>query len=155
MATKTLPYENTSAGPRALGEIQKFLQGFGCTSFGSMLNWELGELVLQFEHKSRRVSISASFKGYAAAYLKCHPYTSQKQRSRVDYEKKALEIGSRAVYSILRDWIKGQITAIEVGMLTFEAAFLGQILLPNGNTVIQQIKLTPNILPGIEHRPES
>jgi hypothetical protein len=39
--------------------------------------------------------------------------------------------------SILRDWIKGQITAIEVGLLTFEGAFLGQILLPSGKTVLE------------------
>ncbi len=153
MSTKTLPYENSTAGARALGEIQKLLQGFGCASFGSMLNWETGELVLQFEHKGRRISIAASFRGYAATYLKYHPYSYRMRGTKQDYEKKALEIGSRATYSILRDWIKGQITAIEVGMLSFEGAFLGQILLPNGNTVMQQIKLTPNLLPGIEHNP--
>jgi hypothetical protein len=42
-----------------------------------------------------------------------------------------------ATCSILRDWIKGQITAVEVGILTFEGAFLGQLLLPNGRTVLE------------------
>lgn len=42
-----------------------------------------------------------------------------------------------AVYSVLRDWIKGQVTAIETGILSFEGAFLGQILLSNGQTVLE------------------
>ncbi len=66
--------------------------------------------------------------------------------TRADHEAKALKVGGVAVYSILRDWVKGQVTAIEIGMLTFEAAFLSHILLPNGQTVIdhvQQQKLLP------------
>jgi hypothetical protein len=45
-----------------------------------------------------------------------------------------------AVYSILRDWIKGQITAIETGILSFEGAFLGQIMLPSGRTVLEHVE---------------
>jgi hypothetical protein len=41
---------------------------------------------------------------------------------------------------MLRDWIKGQVTAVESGILTFEGAFLGQILLPSGRTVLQHIE---------------
>ena len=48
-----------------------------------------------------------------------------------------MEIASVAVYSILRDWIRGQVTAIETGILSFEGAFLGQILLSNGQTVLE------------------
>ncbi|WP_282259599.1 hypothetical protein [Stenotrophomonas sp. PS02301] len=42
--------------------------------------------------------------------------------------------------------MKGQLTAIEIGILTFEAAFLSHNLLPSGETVIenvQQQKLLP------------
>lgn len=53
---------------------------------------------------------------------------------------KALKTGGIAVYSILRDWVKGQVTAIEIGMLTFEAAFLSHILLPSGATVIEHVQ---------------
>ena len=41
---------------------------------------------------------------------------------------------------MLRDWIKGQVIAIETGMLSFEAAFLGQIMLPTGETVLERIE---------------
>jgi len=56
------------------------------------------------------------------------------------HEVKAKKIGQIAVYSILRDWIKGQITAVEVGMMSFEGAFLGQILLPDGLTVLERVQ---------------
>jgi hypothetical protein len=43
-------------------------------------------------------------------------------------------------YSILRDWIKGQITAVEYGILSFEGAFLGQIMLSSGEMVMEHIE---------------
>lgn len=132
-----LPYEKATSGEKALGEIQKLLRGFGCNKFGSMIDNDKGELLIQFEYRQRPVSVKASFSGYAQAYLKEHPYTSRMQKTRVEHERRALDIASIAVYSILRDWIKGQITAIETGILSFEGAFLGQILLPNGKTVME------------------
>jgi hypothetical protein len=65
----------------------------------------------------------------------------------------AKQIGGVAVYSILRDWIKGQVTAVETGILSFEGAFLGQILLENGKTVEEHITST-GIL-QIEHKAAS
>ena len=133
----SLPYENTTAGDKALGEIQKFLRAFGCTSFGSMIDDEKGEILVQFKYRDKQVTVPASIKGYAAAWLKAHPYSSRIRCTRVEHERKALDVASVAVYSILRDWIKGQITAIETGVLSFEGAFLGQIMLPNGKTILE------------------
>jgi len=39
-----------------------------------------------------------------------------------------------------QDWIKGQITAIETGMLSFDAAFLPYIVLPDGRTVLDRLQ---------------
>ena len=39
-----LPYENSTSGERALGEIQKILRGFGCSKFGSMVDDEAQEM---------------------------------------------------------------------------------------------------------------
>lgn len=132
-----LPYENSTSGERALGDIQKLLRGFGCSKFGSMVDDDIQEIMVQFEYHGQPVSVKASIRGYAAAWLKEHPYTSRTRSSKPDYERKAMEIASTAVYSILRDWIKGQITAIETGILTFEGAFLGQLLLKSGKTVLE------------------
>lgn len=147
----TLPYENATSGERALGEIQKLLRGFGCNQFGSMVDDDLKEIMVQFMYRERRVTIKASVRGYAAAWLKEHrparpDKTNEQARLR---EKKAMDIASVAVYSILRDWIKGQITAIETGILTFEGAFLGQIMLPSGKTVLEHAAAS-NLLPMID-----
>ena len=147
-----LPYENATSGTAAVGEMQKIIQRFGATSFGHMEDYASGELLVQFEHHGRRVSIRANAKGYAAAWLKEHPYNhSRMRKTRADHEAEALKRGKIAVYSILRDWIKGQVTAVEIGMLTFEGAFLGNLLLPNGQTILEHLATT-NVL-QIEARP--
>jgi hypothetical protein len=136
----SLPYENATSGERAVQDMQKLLRGFGCSRFGHMLDYDKGELLVQFEHKGRPVSVKASIAGYAAAWLREHPYGYRTRCSKVEHERKAKEIASVAVYSILRDWIKGQITAIETGILSFEGAFLGQIMLPSGRTVLEHVE---------------
>lgn len=133
----SLPYENASSGDRALGDMQKILRHFGCNKFGNMVDDENGELLVQFEYRGRKVSVKASYRGYAAAWLKEHPHTHRTRATKVEHERKAMQIASVAVYSVLRDWIKVQVTAIETGILTFEGAFLGPILLPSGKTVLE------------------
>lgn len=147
-----LPYENATSGNNAINEIQKMLRGFGCTKFATGEDFETGELFIQFEHRGRMVNLKASARGYAAAWLKAHPYGPRVRATRAEHEAKALKIGSIAVYSILRDWVKGQVTAIEIGMLTFEAAFLSHILLPSGLSVIEHIE-QQKLLPAPESRP--
>ena len=142
----TLPYSSATSGKTAMAEIQRILQGFGATSFGFMEDFEDGTLTVQFVWRERRVTIKANAKGYAAALLREKPYTHRSRGTRADYEAKALKQGQIAVYSILRDWIKGQVTAVEVGMLSFEGAFLGQILLPNGETIMERVERQPDIL---------
>lgn len=133
----SLPYENTTAGNKALADLQTLLRRFGCNKFGSMQDDGEGVLLVQFEYKGQMVSVKASINGYAQAWLKEHPYTSRMRKSKLEHERAAKEVASVAVYSILRDWVKGQIMAIETGVLSFEGAFLGQILLPSGKTVLE------------------
>lgn len=136
----SLPYENATSGNNAINDIQKMLRSFGCQRFATGEDYETGELVIQFEHRGRQVQLKASAKGYAAAWLREHPYGPRVRSTLSEHSAKALRIGGVAVYSILRDWMKGQVTAIEIGILTFEAAFLPHILLPNGQTVIDHVK---------------
>jgi hypothetical protein len=142
-----LPYENTTSGERALDDIRKVLGAFGCAQFGTSVDTETSEVLVHFKYRGRNVLVKASWKGYAAAWLKEHPYNpSRHRKSKVEYERQAIEVGQVAVYSILRDWIKGQVTAIETGVMQFEGAFLGQILLPSGKTVVEEVterKLLP------------
>lgn len=64
----TLPYENATSGKRAIDDMQKLLQEFGCGSFGQMMDFEKGELLVQFTYRGKQVSVKASAKGYAAAW---------------------------------------------------------------------------------------
>lgn len=136
----SLPYENATSGNNAINEIQKMLRAFGCTKFGTGEDFETGELFVQFEHRGRMVNLKANAKGYAAAWLREHPFGPRTRGSRADHEARALKIGGVAVYSILRDWVKGQVTAVEIGMMSFEAAFLSHILLPSGLSVIEHVQ---------------
>ena len=142
-----LPYERACTGDRALAEIEKLLRGFGCNKVGNWMDYDVMTLTIQFEYRGQPVQVKASAKGYAAAYLREHPYDHARMRkSKSQHDKAALDQGMVAMYSILRDWIKGQIMAVETGILTFEGAFLGQLLLPSGLTVLehaQQQKLLP------------
>ncbi len=134
-----LPYENATTGKSAVDEMRKLLQGFGATSFGVMEDFAQGKLLVQFEYRGRQITVTASSAGYAAAWLKQHPWSPRMKTSPAGHEKRALVQGQISVYSILRDWIKGQITAVEIGMLSFEGAFLAQIRLPNGETVLERV----------------
>ena len=136
----SLPYENTTAGQKALSEIQKLLRDFGCNKFGVMNDDDEGTLLVQFEYRSKPVSVKASITGYAAAWVKEHPYTSRTRCTRTEHERKANQVASIAVCSIIRDWVKAQIMIIETGVLSFEGAFLGQILLSDGHTVLEHVE---------------
>lgn len=144
-----LPYQNATSGSKAMEDVQKILQRFGVQNFGHMQNFEKGELVVQFTFRDIPICVRASAKGYAAAYLRENPYNSRRVKGRAEYEKAALDIGAKAVYSILRDWIKGQVMAIESGILTFDGAFLGQMMLPTGQTILERVSET-KMLPQLE-----
>ena len=144
-----LPYENATSGKNAIAEMQRLCRKFGADDFGIKESFKTGNVLVQFELRGRVVQIEASAKGYAAAWLREHPHTHRMKSSKSQHKAKALKQGNIAVYSILRDWIKGQVTAIEIGMLSFEGAFLGQILLPDGKTVLDHVQ-SKNLLPAPE-----
>ena len=148
----TLPYEKATSGKNAIADMQRICQKFGADDFGIKESFRTGSVLVQFELHGRVVQIEASAKGYAAAWLREHPYTTRMRSTRPQHEAKALKQGNIAVYSILRDWIKGQVTAVEIGMLTFEGAFLGQILLPDGKTVLDHVE-SKNLLAAPEAKP--
>jgi hypothetical protein len=135
-----LPYENATSGKAAIDDMQKILRVFGAKAFGTLEDFEAGEVMVHFQIGERRVTVRASFAGYAAAWIREHPYSSRIRVSEAAHRQRAHKQGEIAVWSILRDWIKGQVTAIQVGMLSVDGAFLGQILLPTGETVLDRVQ---------------
>lgn len=137
--SKALPYEGTSAGAKAFDEIEKLLRRYGCTNFGRMSDWDRGTSIVVFEHRGRKVHMEASWKGYAEMWLKAHPYSHRMRTTRQQHEARAREMGEMAVPSILRDMIKGQITAVECGLMPLEHAFLPFMLLPDGRPLVLEV----------------
>lgn len=135
-----VPYENASSGQAARGEIVKILQRFGCSSVGFMDDFDEHSVLLAFTWRNRPVQMRASAKGWAACYLKEHPYSSRMRKTRAEHETFALKQGMVAINSILRDWVKGQVTAIETGMMTFDHVFMPHMLLPDGTAAIELIR---------------
>lgn len=140
------PYANARSGMAAREEITKTLRRFGCESVGFMDDFEEKSVLLAFKHRGRQVQLKASAKGWAALYLKEHPYSYRRKSSKVEYEQEAIRQGLVAVNSILRDWVKGQITAVECGMLQFEAVFMPYMLTNDGRPLFERIGAM-NLLP--------
>lgn len=141
-----VPYEGATSGAKAREEITSLLRRMGCEEVGFMDDFAKHEVLLAFRHRSRPVQLRASAKGWAAMYLKARPYNHRSRGTRHDYEQKALRQGLIAVNSILRDWVKGQVVAVECGMMSFEAVFMPHMLTGDGRPLIERVieqKLLP------------
>ncbi len=145
-----LPYEHATSGKRAVEDMRKLLLGFGASSFGVMEYFGSGEVVAQFELRGQQVTVRASFEGYTRAWLAHHPWNSRMKLSKPQHEERARKQGQVAVYSILRDWIRGQVTAVEIGMLSFQAAFLGQLTGADGRSVLEAVTSSGMLRLGVD-----
>ena len=141
----SVPYAGATGGG-AREEITKILRRFGCESVGFMDDFEKHEVLLAFTHRGRPMQLRASAKGWAQLYLKENPYTHRRKGTRIEHEQAALRQGHIAVNSILRDWIKGQITAVECGIVSFEAVFMPYMLTADGRPLIERLEET-DLLP--------
>ena len=64
------------------------------------------------------------------------------------HRERALAQGQIAINSILRDWVKGQIMAIETGILSFDAVFLPFMLTHDGRTVSDRVNQLVQAVPA-------
>lgn len=140
MAKASIPYANATSGVAARTEITNILRRFGCSNVGFMDDYQNHEVLLAFEHRGNRVQLRASAKGWAAMFLKAEPWTPQRRSTRQQYEQAALDKGLVAVNSVLRDWVKGQITAVETGVLSFAGVFLPYMIAADGRPVLEHIQ---------------
>ena len=134
-----VPYTEANSST-ARAEIIRILRGFGCEAIGFMDNFDQQSVTLAFRHRGRAVELHASAKGWAALYLKKNPWSRYRRISPTEYEHRALTQGMKAVNSILRDWIKGQVTAVECGILSFEAVFMPHMLTNDGRPLIERLE---------------
>jgi hypothetical protein len=135
----SVPYASATTGTRAREEITKVLRHFDCTDIGFLDEDETRTVLLQFKHRGRLIQLRASANGWAQRFLKENPWSYRRTGSKAAWEQKALQQGNVAVNSILRDWIKGQVTAVECGILSFEAVFLPFMLTHDGRPLIERV----------------
>jgi hypothetical protein len=135
----TVPYASATSGASARDEITKMLRRFGCESVGFMDDFENHEVLLAFKHRGRPMQLRASAKGWAAMFLKESPWNHRRRGTKQNYELGALRQGQIAVNSILRDWVKGQVMAVECGILSFEAVFMPYMLTNDGRPLIERV----------------
>ena len=136
----SLPYEHATSGRRAIDDIKKILNRFGVDQIAEGQDFRTHTIVISFSHKDRRVKVEASAQGWCDAYIRANPYSSRMKKSLEAYQAACLEQGHMAVCSMLRDWIKGQVSAVETGLFTFETAFFGQLVTEDGRTVAERMK---------------
>ena len=134
-----VPYARAKSGDRARADIIALLKKFGCESVGIMDDFAENSVVVAFKHRGRPVQLRASAKGWAQLYLQANPRPPGRQTER-DYRAAVLAQGHIAVNSILRDWIKGQLTAVECGLMSFEAVFLPYMLTSDGRPLIERVE---------------
>ena len=146
----SVPYASASSGQKARQEITKILQHFGCEKVGFMDEFAEHAVILAFVHRGRNVQLRASAEGWANAWLRENPWRSSRHYRREEWNRRALNQGMIAVNSILRDWVKGQITAIETGILTFDHVFMPHMLTSDGRPALEAMR---DKMPQIEVQP--
>ena len=144
----SIPYASASSGMKARDEIRNILQRFGCESVGFMDEFDVHSVLLAFVYRGRKVQLRASAQGWANTLLKHEREQGPPKRQRRRTEDEALAQGMIAVNSILRDWVKGQITAIETGILQFDHIFMPYMLAKDGRPVVEHMRVH---LPQIEN----
>ncbi|MEM1040862.1 MAG: hypothetical protein AAGI12_15485 [Pseudomonadota bacterium] len=120
--------------------MQKFLDKFGCDNFGMMTKNADGTTLVTFTHNGKAICIEASWKGYASAWLAEYPWNSRRKSDRSTWNARAIAQGKIAVPSMIRDWVKAQITMVEIGAFEFDEAFLPHIQLTDGRRVIDHAR---------------
>ena len=108
---------------RSREEIERTLARFGARD-PLCIPWR-GKAAVLFEFDGKRVRIDAA--------LPTEVHTPKGRRPR--HPEQALEEAQRQIWRALLVSVKGRLTEIEAGIKTFEEAFLGDILLPSGQTV--------------------
>ena len=119
----TAQYSQAMSGSRAREEIAEMLTRHGCEAISFLHDFKTKELILSFRHGERIVELRASAQGWADETLKRMPYNNRMKLSEEEYRRRALQQGWVAVNSILRDWLRSQIEAIETGIFSFDSAF--------------------------------
>ena len=137
----SVPYASATSGERARSEITRHAccSGSGASPVGFMDEFAEGRLLLAFRWRGQSVQLRASARGWADLFLKENPWHSRRRYTKAEWHAKALDQGMIAVNSILRDWVRDKITAIETGIVELRQVFLPYLVTATGETVAELV----------------
>ena len=135
---KRLPYQDATAGGRAMEDVRRLLERFGCTRTGFEEDTVAGEVTLHFQHEMGHVRFTASYVGWARLFLEANPWTTRRRVTAEEWEARALKQGRVAVWSVIRDWVKAQLTAVETGITTAETVLLPWLVVADDGATLHE-----------------
>lgn len=128
---------------KSKGEIERLLTRYGATEFAS--GWKAGRAIMQFRMQDRVIRFVLPLPQQQEFRT-----TPSGRRTRSDVAALlAWEQGCRQRWRALALSIKAKLESTESGIEEFETAFMGQIVMPNGQTMAEIA------LPQIKHAYES
>lgn len=116
---------------RSEQEIKRVLREYGATKIGTMS--EPGRATLYFDVKGREVQIAIPMPKTAA------PDVPRQTRATRDADAE-----ERRRWRVLVLWTKGMFEAVNSGIMTFDQAFLGYLVVPGKGTTIGSM-IVPNL----------
>ena len=119
-STASTPYYHTTNAQTARDEIIRRLSAVGCTDVEFEDDRDAYTVTVRWEHNGRKCAITGSARGWAHHHLTSYPHTSRMRLPGSAYHKQVLDKGQVAVNSILRDYLRCQLAAVETGAVSFE-----------------------------------
>ena len=125
---------------KSKAEIERTLGRYGAEAFS--YGWDQGRAIVGFRLNGKYVRFNLVLPQRTERQF-THTEATDKERAPVQAEK-AWEQACRSSWRALNLVIKAKLEAVETGITTFSEEFLAHLVLPNGETVGQ------NLIPQIE-----
>jgi hypothetical protein len=126
--------ETTVTSDRSRNEIERTLIRYGATSFAT--GWDHGRAAVIFEYGGRRIRFVLTLPDPTdRAYTKAPNGRARTSAQATAAYEQAVRQRWRALSLI----IKAKLEAVASGLITFEEEFFSHVVLPNGNTVFEEV----------------
>lgn len=141
----TYASDTNVSSEKSRGEIERTLSRYGAKSF--MYGYDDTHAVIQFDTQDRRVRFVLPMPSRNAREFTHTP--SRGTRRSPAQAAEAYEKAVRQRWRALALVIKAKLEAIESGISSFDVEFLGQLVLPDGRTVADDV--VPKIVDAYEN----
>jgi hypothetical protein len=142
----TYAAETSVSTEKSRAEIERTLTRWGASQF--MYGWDQDRAIVGFVLRGRQMRFVIGMPDKDEKQFKWTSHRPPRRRT-VHQTIEAYEQACRQRWRALNLVIKAKLEAVESGISTLDAEFLGQLVLPNGQTVADAV--VPRIIEGIEH----